>query len=57
MGHASTTTTLSTYAHWWPTAEDKTRAAASEMAAVVLTTDLNATTRRHVLPGDETVAP
>jgi|GEM_PF-1375815 hypothetical protein len=29
-------TTLSTYAHLWPTAEDKTRAAASGMAAAVL---------------------
>ena len=57
MGHASATTTLSTYAHLWPTAEDKTRAAASEMAAAVLTTDLTATTRRHVPPRDETVAP
>lgn len=36
MGHASATTTLSTYAHLWPTAEDKTRAAASGMAAAVL---------------------
>jgi integrase len=36
MGHASATTTLSTYAHLWPTAEDKTRAAAAEMAAEVL---------------------
>ena len=35
MGHASATTTLSTYAHLWPTAEDKTRAAASGMAAAV----------------------
>lgn len=40
MGHASATTTLSTYAHLWPTAEDKTRAAASEMAAAVLDTHL-----------------
>lgn len=40
MGHASATTTLSTYAHLWPTAEDKTRAAASEMAAAVLATGL-----------------
>ena len=40
MGHASATTTLSTYAHLWPTAEDKTRAAASEMAAAVLATDI-----------------
>ncbi len=39
MGHASATT-LSTYAHLWPTAEDKTRAAASEMAAAVLATRL-----------------
>lgn len=36
MGHASATTTLSTYAHLWPTAEDKTRAAAGGMAAAVL---------------------
>lgn len=36
MGHSSATTTLSTYAHLWPTAEDKTRAAASGMAAAVL---------------------
>ena len=57
MGHASATTTLSTYAHLWPTAEDKTRAAASDMASVVLGTDLTTTTRRHRLPGDETVAP
>jgi len=42
MGHASATTTLSTYAHLWPTAEDKTRAAASEMAAAVLATRLPA---------------
>ncbi|HET7682083.1 MAG TPA: tyrosine-type recombinase/integrase [Marmoricola sp.] len=40
MGHASATTTLSTYAHLWPTAEDKTRAAASGMAAAVLGTHL-----------------
>ncbi|EWT05809.1 integrase [Intrasporangium chromatireducens Q5-1] len=36
MGHAAATTTLSTYAHLWPTVEDKTRAAASGMAAAVL---------------------
>jgi integrase len=36
MGHASATTTSSTYAHLWPTAEDKTRAAASGMASAVL---------------------
>lgn len=36
MGHASATTTLSTYAHLWPTTEDKTRAAAAGMAEAVL---------------------
>jgi integrase len=39
MGHALATTTLSTYAHLWPTAEDKTRAAAADMAAEVLAVD------------------
>ncbi len=41
MGHASATTTLNTYAHLWPTVEDKTRAAASGMAAAVLATQLD----------------
>jgi integrase len=31
MGHASATTTLNTYAHLWPTAEDRTRAAAADL--------------------------
>jgi integrase len=31
LGHASATTTLSTYSHLWPTAEDRTRAAAQAM--------------------------
>ena len=50
MGHASATTTLSTYAHLWPTAEDKTRAAASEMAAAVLVI------KPRVQEGDDTRA-
>jgi integrase len=29
LGHASATVTLNTYAHLWPTAEDRTRAAAA----------------------------
>jgi integrase len=29
LGHASATTTLNTYSHLWPTAEDRTRSAAS----------------------------
>ena len=40
MGHASATTTLGTCAHLWPTAADKTRAAASSMAMAVLATSL-----------------
>lgn len=31
LGHASATTTLNTYSHLWPTAEDRTRAAASSL--------------------------
>jgi len=33
LGHSSATTTLSTYAHLWPNAEDRTRSAAAEMLA------------------------
>lgn len=35
MGHSSATTTLSTYAHLWPKAEDRTRAAAASVMAEV----------------------
>lgn len=31
LGHASATTRLRTYAHLWPTAEDRTRAAAGDL--------------------------
>lgn len=31
LGHAKATTTLDTYSHLWPTAEDRTRAAAAAM--------------------------
>ncbi|GAA1949304.1 site-specific integrase [Nocardioides panacihumi] len=31
LGHASATTTLNTYSHLWPTAEDRTRAAAADL--------------------------
>lgn len=44
MGHASATTTLNTYAHLWPTAEDKTRSAASGLASAVLAIKPNAQT-------------
>ncbi|MFW3170814.1 tyrosine-type recombinase/integrase [Geodermatophilus sp. CPCC 206100] len=33
LGHASTTTTLNTYSHLWPTAEDRTRRAAEQLFA------------------------
>jgi hypothetical protein len=33
LGHASATTTLSTYSHLWPTAEDRTRHAAQQLFA------------------------
>jgi integrase len=36
LGHASATVTLNTYAHLWPTAEDRTRAAAASMLAETL---------------------
>ena len=36
MGHATATTTLNTYSHLWPTAEDRTRAAASDLAKAIL---------------------
>lgn len=36
MGHSSATTTLNTYSHLWPTAEDKTRDAASGLARAAL---------------------
>jgi integrase len=41
MGHASATTTLGTYSHLWPTAEDRTRAAAADLMASAQRSDLN----------------
>jgi len=35
LGHSSASITLNTYAHLWPTAEDKTRAAAAGLMAAV----------------------
>lgn len=37
LGHGSATVTLNTYAHLWPTAEDRTRAAAADMLSAALT--------------------
>jgi integrase len=36
LGHARATTTLNTYSHLWPTAEDRTRAAAGALVASAL---------------------
>lgn len=36
LGHSKATTTLNTYSHLWPSAEDKTRAAAATLAGEVL---------------------
>ncbi len=36
LGHTKSTTMLTTYAHLWPTAEDRVRDAAARLAAEVL---------------------
>jgi integrase len=36
LGHAKATTTLGTYSHLWPTAEDRTRKAAGELLSTAL---------------------
>ena len=36
LGHAKATTTLRTYSHLWPTAEDRTRAGAAAMMRAAL---------------------
>ena len=36
LGHAKATTTLNTYSHLWPTAEDRTRKAAEGMLSAAL---------------------
>lgn len=36
LGHAKATTTLNTYAHLWPAAEDRTRKAAESIMAISL---------------------
>jgi hypothetical protein len=35
LGHSKPTTTLNTYAHLWPTAEDRTRKAAQSLMDAV----------------------
>lgn len=36
LGHARATTTLNTYAHLWPTAEDRTRAASNDLMTAAM---------------------
>lgn len=43
LGHKSPSVTLNTYSHLWPTAEDKTRSAASGLAAAALADSLRTT--------------
>ncbi|MCW2849217.1 MAG: Site-specific recombinase XerD [Marmoricola sp.] len=48
LGHATATTTLNTYSHLWPTAEDRTRAAAGELARDALETATTSSGRLKV---------
>lgn len=47
LGHASATITLSTYAHLWPTAEDRTRSAAAGLMAAALESSRTRGDARH----------
>lgn len=40
LGHSKATTTLNTYSHLWPSADDKTRAAAAGLVGEVLGADV-----------------
>lgn len=47
LGHSKATTTLNTYSHLWPTAEDRTRAAAGAMMDDALKIPADC---RHLIP-------
>jgi len=50
LGHASATTTLNTYSHLWPTAEDRTRNAAEGLVRetlVLIPADSTRTSAQH----------
>jgi integrase len=49
LGHSAATTTLNTYSHLWPTAEDRTRAAASGLMHQAMSIDADDGVRQ---PGD-----
>ena len=42
LGHSKATTTLNTYAHLWPTAEDRTRSAAEALLQEALASEVSA---------------
>jgi site-specific recombinase XerD len=49
LGHAKATTTLNTYAHLWPTAEDRTRQAAGGLFAAATAVSVTAQRRPRTL--------
>ncbi|GIF06362.1 hypothetical protein Asi03nite_39000 [Actinoplanes siamensis] len=49
LGHAKPTTTLTTYAHLWPTAEDRTRKAADSLMTQTLADSLRTGGPRKVV--------
>lgn len=49
LGHAKATTTLNTYAHPWPTAEDRTRQAAGGLFAAATAVSVTAQRRPRTL--------
>lgn len=48
LGHAKATTTLDTYSHLWPTAEDRTRTAAGELMRVAMANLADSQRTEHV---------
>jgi integrase len=47
LGHAKPTTTLETYSHLWPSAEDRTRKAAAELMSEVLASTAGTVRAEH----------
>lgn len=53
LGHSTATTTLNTYSHLWPTAEDRTRAAAGDLMKQALRIDESPTAAKRPQPRRE----
>lgn len=49
LGHAKATTTLDTYSHLWPTAEDRTRKAAGELMQAAMAIPADSVRTEHDL--------